>query len=143
MTTSPTIQQPHGRVFSSTCPDPAPGSEILEVVPARRRWILHAIRFILTTDGNDSSRFVHLILDDGTNIFLDICVTAAHAKSTTKIYNFSSFGSTQLEPNDCLYIPLPPLPLKESYRIRTITDGIQVGDDYTAPQLLVEEWIDP
>ncbi len=143
MLVSPTIQHPHGRVRSITGTDPAVNTEISETVPERRRWRILAIRFTLVTDEIEANRVVHLIIDDGANIFLDVCVTTAHAASTTKTYNFSNFGSTQLEPADCLYIPLPPLPLSPGFRIRTATDLLKANDNFSAPQLLVEEWIDP
>ncbi|MBA7581719.1 hypothetical protein ES708_23630 [subsurface metagenome] len=143
MDTSSTIQNPHGRIRSITGTDPAAGAEISEVVPARRRWRILAVRFTLVTDDPVADRIVHLIIDDGTAIFTDICVTTAHEASTTKTYNFSNFGSTQLNPVACLYIPLPPLPLSPGFRIRTATDLLEATDDFSAPQLLVEEWIDP
>lgn len=143
MLVSPTINSLYGRIRSITGTDPAAGAEISEVVPDRRRWRILAVRFSLTTDATAADRIVHLHLDDGTSIFADVCVTTAHAASITKVYNFSNYGSTQLAPTTCLYIPLPPLPLMPGYRIKTITDNLQAGDDFTAPQLLVEEWIDP
>ncbi len=143
MTISPTINSVHGRLRSITGTDPAAGAEISETVPDRRRWRILAVRFTLVTDDPVADRLVHLILDDGTNIFCDVCVTTAHAASITKTYNFSNFGSTQLNPVTCLYIPLPPLPLSPGFRIRTATDLLEVTDDFSAPQLLVEEWIDP
>ncbi|MBA7569125.1 hypothetical protein ES708_10863 [subsurface metagenome] len=143
MDISPTIQHPHGRIVSITGTDPAAGAEISEVVPARRRWRILAVRFTFVTLAEVADRIVHLHLDDGTNSFTDICVTTVHTASTTKVYNFANFGSTQLAPVDCLYIPLPPFPLLEGYRIRTETENIAGDDDLSAPQLLVEEWIDP
>ncbi len=143
MDVSPTIQHPHGRIRSITGTDPAAGAEISETVPERRRWRILAFRFSLVTDDPVADRIVHLLLDDGTNIFADVCVTTAHQASVTKVYNFSNFGSTQLNPTNCLYIPLPPLPLSPGFRIRTVTDLLEVTDDFSAPQLLVEEWIDP
>ncbi|MBA7545413.1 hypothetical protein ES705_37781 [subsurface metagenome] len=143
MDVSPTIQHPHGRIRSITGTDPAAGAEISETVPDRRRWRILAVRFSLTADATVADRVVHLTIDDGTNVIADICVTTAHAASITKVYNFSNFGSTQLNPTTCLYIPLPPLPLMEGYHITTVTELMEAGDDFSAPQILVEEWIDP
>ncbi len=143
MDITPTILTLHGRIISFTGTDPAVGEEISQTVPDRRRWRILAVRFTLVTDDTVADRLVHLVLDDGTNIFADICVTTAHAASITKAYNFSNFGSTQLNPVTCLYIPLPPLPLSPGFRIRTATDLKEDGDNFSAPQLLVEEWIDP
>ncbi len=143
MLISPTINSVHGQILSITGADPDAGAEISEVVPARRRWRILAVRFTFVTDATVANRLVHLHIDDGTNTFVDICVTTAHEASATKTYNFSNFGSTQLNPTNCLYIPLPPLPLSPGFRIRTATDLKEDGDNFSAPQLLVEEWIDP
>ncbi|MBA7480324.1 hypothetical protein ES707_15775 [subsurface metagenome] len=130
-----------GAVRSITGTDPAAGVEISEVVPANAKWEILAVRFTLVTLAVAGDRIVHLHLDDGTDTFADICVTTVHAASTTKIYNFANFGSTQLAPTDCLYIPLPPFLLLEGYRIRTETEAIAIDDDFSAPQLLVQEWL--
>ncbi len=143
MNVSPTIQNPHGRIRSITGADPAAGAEISETVPDRRRWLLRGIYFTFTTSATVADRLVHLIIDDGTNIIAKICVVTAHAADTAKDYSFANYGSTQLNPVNCFYLPLPLFPLTEGYRIRTSTDLIEGDDDYSAPRLLVEEWIDP
>ncbi|MBA7544423.1 hypothetical protein ES705_36779 [subsurface metagenome] len=130
-----------GAVRSITGTDPAAGAEISETVPANAKWEILAVRFTLVTLAVAGDRVIHLQLDDGTNIFSDVCVSTVHAASITKIYNFANFGSTQLAPIDCLYIPLPPLPLLAGYRIQTSTENLAVDDDFSAPQLLVKEWL--
>jgi len=132
-----------GSIRSITGTDPAAQVEISETVPPGARWNILAVRFTLVTLAVVADRLVHLHLDDGTNTFADVCVTTAHTASTTKVYNFANFGSTQLAPVNCLYIPLPPLPLLAGYRIRTETENFAIDDDLSAPQLLVEEWMEP
>jgi hypothetical protein len=40
-------------------------------------------------------------------------------------------------------VPIPPdIILSDGDRIRTQTTGIVAGDDWGAPQILVEEWIE-
>jgi hypothetical protein len=143
MLVSPTINSIHGRILSITGTDPAAGAEISETVPDRRRWRILGVHFSLVTDATVADRLVHLVIDDGSNTLIQICVVTAHAASITKQYSFSNFGSTQLDPVLCFYLPLPPLLLTAGFRIRTVTDLIEGGDNYSAPQILVEEWIDP
>ncbi len=143
MVNPPSIDSVHGRIRSITGTDPAAGAEISETVPDRRRWLLRGIYFTLTTSATVADRLIHLIIDDGTNIIAKICVVTAHAADTAKDYSFANYGSTQLNPVLCFYLPLPLFPLIAGYRIRTSTDLIEGDDDYSAPQLLVEEWIDP
>ncbi|MBA7550732.1 hypothetical protein ES705_43255 [subsurface metagenome] len=130
-----------GAIKSITGTDPAATIEISETVPPNARWIILAVHFTFITGVDVADRIIHLQLDDGTSTFADICSTTAHPASTTKVYNFANFGSTQIAPDDCLYVPLPLVPLLEGYRVRTSTDLIVGTDDYSAPQLLVQEWL--
>lgn len=132
-----------GSIRSITGTDPAANTEISETVPPGARWIILAVHFTLITGVDVADRIIHLQLDDGASIFSDICSTTAHPASTTKVYNFANFGSTQIAPIDCLYVPLPLVPLLAGYRVRTSTELMAGTDDYSAPQMLVEEWIEP
>lgn len=143
MIDSPPITSVHGRIRSITGTDPAAGAEISETVPDRLRWLIRGVYFTFTTSATVANRLVHLIIDDGTNIIAKICVVVAHAADTAKDYSFANYGSTQINPVDCFYLPIPLLPLVAGYRIRTSTDLIEGDDDFSAPQLLIEEWTDP
>ncbi|MBA7579289.1 hypothetical protein ES708_21159 [subsurface metagenome] len=131
----------HGAVKSITGTDPAATVEISETVPPNARWIILAVHFTLVTGVDVADRIIHLQLDDGVSTFADICSTTVHTAGTTKVYNFANFGSTQIAPVDCLYVPLPLVPLLEGYRVRTSTELIVGTDNYSAPQLLIEEWL--
>ena len=143
MLISPTINHVHGRIRSITGTDPAADTEIIETVPARRRWKILSIRFLLTTDANVADRINNLTIDDGTIALLYLVPPSVHPASTSFRYNYANFDSPQAPLNDQYLIQLPPLILSPGYRIQTSTINMQAADNYTAPQLLVEEWIDP
>jgi hypothetical protein len=64
------------------------------------------------------------------------------AASLARDYNVASgFPVTAPTVNQFL-LPVPrPLLLREGYRFGTSTSNLQAGDDYSAPQYVVEEWL--
>ncbi len=139
----PTIQHLHGRIRSITGTDPAADTEISETVPDRRRWRILTIYLILVTDANVADRIPNLIIDNGTTSLYILPSDTAHTASLTRHYNYSTQPVPQFLSDIIFHLPLPHLILPAGYRIRTTTTNKQVGDNYSAPQLLVEEWIDP
>ncbi len=124
--------------------DPAAGSEVSVTVPTNARWRLKAIRMELATDATSVNRRVILIIDDGTNTIATIVVEATQGASVTYRYNFysgapqeTSFTVSQIE------VPIPrDLVLFQGWRIRTSTQSLQAGDNWSAPLVQVEEWIE-
>ncbi len=143
MDVSPTIQNPHGRIFVHVETDPVAGAEVSITVPARRRWKIHSIRFSLVTDSTVIDRTIALLFDDGANTFLASASPTVQPASTTKHYYFSCMGAPEINPLLLSLNPIPCISLSAGYRILTGTTNIQDGDNYGAPILLVEEWIDP
>lgn len=143
MDISPTIQHLHGRIRSITGTDPAAGEEISETVPARRRWKLISLRFDFVTNGTVADRIIYILIDDGTNPLFFIPYSVAQTASQTKAYNLTQQLSAPFAVNNHIFLPLPQLTIGPGYRIQTSTPSIKTGDNYSAPQLLVEEWIDP
>jgi hypothetical protein len=124
--------------------DPAANTECSDTVPTGARWRLVSARFPLVTSGVAANRFVSIVLDDGTTNFFQSCTNTAHVASVTISHVFAdglgAFGTTAVT-----YIgPLPRNPLLlAGWRIRTITQALDVGDNYGAPEYCVEEWLDP
>lgn len=142
MDTPPSLNSLHGLIRSITGTDPAANVEISETVPDRRRWRLLGIVFTLVTSVDVIDRTVVLIIDDGTNTLVSIPSTTTQAASETKVYQYAQRPGAQVDVGDNFYIPIPYLTLKGGYRIRTATAGRQAADNFGAPQLLIEEWID-
>ncbi len=143
MDVSPTIQHLHGRLLSITGTDPAPNFDISETVPDRRRWRILSIRFTLVTDPTALTRVVRSYFDDGTNILIYLDTDQTQLASLTRNYNFIQLPIDPYTSGSQIYQPLPKIILPSGYRYKTTTSNIQVGDNFSAPQMLVEEWIDP
>ncbi len=143
MLISPTINNVHGRLVSITGTDPAANVEIIETAPDRRRWLIHNLTFTLITDGNPANRSVRITVDDGTNDLFSFAVDKIQSASKSYVYCFANIYVSETFINFTLFHPFPVLSLFPGCRIRTTTTNRQVGDDYSAPQALIEEWIDP
>ena len=83
------------------------------------------------------------MIDNGANVFGLIPVGQNHAASLA--INYCGFVNAQrntLATATTRNFPLPELILQGGDRIRTQTSGIQAGDNYSAPVLHLEEWIE-
>lgn len=143
MLITPTINHVHGRIRSIAGTDPGANTEISETVPERRRWILRAFHFQLVTDVNAANRYITIVIDDGTNTLFRFRVSQVQIASKTYNYSFADINVNETFVDPELFHPLPNLTLFAGCRIRTITTDRQATDNYSAPQMLIEEWIDP
>ena len=123
--------------------DPAANTEISETVPTGARWRVLAVSFQLVTDATAANREVSIVLDDGTNTLFTSPAAFNHTASLTRRYSAASMGvaSVPTQATD-RQIVIPDLRLPAGARIRTATTAIQATDNYGAPRLLVEEWLE-
>jgi len=122
--------------------DPGAGSEISETVPTNALWILHGIQYTLVTDATVADRVSDLVIDDGTNEVFRAFSFFNHTASKTVIYQRAAYGTRGDAPPDYrgIFSSIPPnLRLRAGWRIRTDTEALQTGDNYSAPILYVEE----
>ncbi len=132
-----------GALRSITGTDPAAGAEISETVPSDARWKLLAIRFAFVTDANAANRGVLVELTDGTNTYHHTRQHDVQTASLTTTYNYAVgtfFEATALFLEH--HNVLPELLMAAGHVWTTVTGSIQAGDNYGAPQYLVEEWIE-
>lgn len=142
---SPLIDSPDGPgvILSLAGADPAAGAEMSETVPTNARWRLLGVDIPLVTDATVANREVVLTIDDGANIVAEIASGTSHVASTTRRYSFArnvqrGAGATALTVN----APIPDAILMGGYRVRTVTTNLQAADNFGAPRLWVEEWIE-
>jgi hypothetical protein len=128
---------------SITGTDPAAGVEISETVPAGVRWRLLSFRAVIVTDATVANRQPSLIVDDGTNTVHQSGANAAVAASAGAGYMWGAgvgaFGATG---NGNQGSVPNPLMLAAGFRLRTSTLLFAGGDNWGAPQYLVEEWLE-
>jgi len=132
-----------GMLYSIAGSAPAAGADWSQTVPANARWRIRGIRASLATAVAVANRRPRLIVDDGANTLLDIDTNVVQAASLTVAYDwipgYPSVTTSIVETE----VPLPgDLQLFPGWRIRSSTDAIQAADQWTAPRLLVEEWLE-
>jgi hypothetical protein len=132
-----------GALRSITGTDPAAGVEITEVVPTGARWRFISLRVALTTDATVANRVPQLTFDDGANIYAGAAGNFNHAASQVFIYHFVAAGVSHAQNSTAVQVATPAnISLLAGGRIRTSTGGLQAADNYGAPQLFVEEWLE-
>jgi len=133
-----------GLIRSVAGADPAAGAEILVTVPAGARWRIISAYYTLQTDVTVPNRSHSLVWDDGAAILGRSDPGHWHPASYPMSYSAGAFGHGPVTFLVCVDVNLPQyLILLAGYRLRSVTLALAAGDNYTAPQLLVEEWIEP
>jgi hypothetical protein len=132
-----------GRLRSIAGTDPAAGVEISETVPPGVRWRLVSFQGTLTTSAAVANRFPGILIDDGTTVLLFSRSLAAQTASNGVNHSWADWGAQSTTLGSPNALPIPPgLILAAGFRIRTSTAALDVGDNWTAPQYLVEEWLE-
>lgn len=133
-----------GAIRSVAGTDPAANTEVSEVVPTGARWRLRSLDVALVTDANVANREVTLTIDDGTNIVAEVVTGVLQTATLTRRYSFTQHVQAKAAAAATIInAPAPDLILLAGWRIRTVTTAIQATDNYGAPRLCVEEWIEP
>ncbi len=133
-----------GVIRSIAGTDPAAGVEIIETVPTGAVWKILSFFATLATSIAVANRAVSVAIDDGTNAFARVFANGVQAASTTNTYNFLPRSIEPAATNLNYYGCMPlDMTLSAGYRIRTLTALLDAADDWGAPRLLVEEWVEP
>lgn len=133
-----------GRIRSITGTDPAAGAEISETVPTGAKWRLIGFTFTLVTDATVTQRNTLVTIDDGANVLAVLDTLKDEGLSSTYVHSLlSGLGYPYTSHNQAIVASLPGLMLLlAGWRIRTTNLSLQAGDNYGAPQMWVEEWIE-
>jgi len=132
----------YGAPLDITGTTPGAGAEISETVPAGALWRLKAFTFRLTASAAVANRIPHLIIDDGANVLIDSPITTALTAGQTGriVTGDDAFNVAAIDGTQWVQM-VDGLRLLPGYRIRTLTTGLQAGDQYTAPQYYVDEYL--
>jgi hypothetical protein len=132
-----------GKIKLITGTDPAAGAEIIETVPAGRRWRVLSVGATLVTNGTVANRRVQWVVDDGANEYFRVVVGSNQTASLTIRYTLSAWTSGHtLRLSAMADGPFLGAYLPAGHRLRTITDTIDAGDNWGAPIMLVEEFLE-
>lgn len=120
---------------------PAAGAEATITVPAGEIWKIHTISVQLVTDANVANRRVHILVDDGSGIGIEMFTEQDQAAGLTRNYSFAQYGILpDTIDGNAICAPLPAnLFTVDSLTISTVTQNIQVGDQYNQMVLSVEK----
>lgn len=133
-----------GALRSITGTNPAAGVEILETVPTGARWRFLTMNAALTTSAVVNNRQVKFIVDDGANVLYRMSTSYSQVNSRTDRYTFAPTGTSLIAiDNTALAVTPVDLWLLAGYRLLTLTTLLDAGDDWGAPQYLVEEFTEP
>lgn len=130
-----------GYVRRVTGADPGAGGNHTETVPTSTRWRLVSAYYTLVTDATVANR--RFIVEGRRN---DITMFASAANmvqtaSTTINYSVAHWGSDSGDNNGRVQVNWPArVFLSAGDRIVTNVANFQGGDDFGAPEFLVEEW---
>lgn len=137
-----------GLIRTITGTDPAAGAELTETVPVNVRWKLKNINWTFVTDATVSTRTCRLIIDDGTSTIFNRFCKVNQTAGQTEAYQALPMGyditAAEGTSSNQLFIILPgeEIILMQGARMRTITTNLQAGDNYAAPIITVEQWIE-
>jgi hypothetical protein len=137
-----TISQP-GAIRVVTGTDPAAGAECSDAVPTGARWRILSYTATFVADATVINRFPIITIDDGANIQYRGESAEAVTASQTRIFHAAP-GTHRLALVNSHETWLFPIGLRmlAGHRVRTQTNNLQAGDNWGAPQILVEEWLE-
>lgn len=129
------------RVITGTVP--AAGAEITENVPTGARWQVLSVRASLTTSATVANRTPEFAFGDLTGDVGRYSSGASQAAGTTTGYTFGNASLAPAVAGADVDVPIPgTILLNQTQSFRTRTVNLQAGDQWTAPQYLVQEWLD-
>jgi len=133
-----------GYVRRITGTDPAPDAEFSESVPTGAVWRLRSLRVQCVTSALVNNRACFMVLTDGATTLWRSIPTSYQAASLTNRYNAGVIGHRATGVGNELEWNLPAdLMLQAGWTITSYIWGKMTGDDWGAPELVVEEWLQP
>lgn len=135
----------NGSIRGVSIADPAANTELTFTTPTGMLTKLKSFRAVLVTDANVANRSVGLSIDIGAGQVIMIPAPAVQVASTTRTYIFSE-GVAFFEDTTkgVMVIPIPAhLVALSSASYDTIVTNRQVGDNWGAAQVGIEEWVYP
>ncbi len=138
----PGIEGP-GLLRSLTVANPAAGVDWTQAAPTNGRWFLRGGTATLLTSAAIANRQVALVIDDGASTLFTIEAAAVQAAGATVVYDLIPGDTlTALTATHQPVIIPRDLRLLAGWRVRTSTGLLQAGDQWSAIQLMLEEWIE-
>jgi hypothetical protein len=122
--------------------DQAAGVEMSETIPTGKAWRVYAVFISVVASAVAGTRRTQLTVDDGTNIIARSVDAAGFPANAIRNYSYFQ-NALDINLGDSLTSTTalwPDMVLGPGYRIRTITAGLDVGDNYGPPLFYVIEY---
>lgn len=131
-----------GRLLKLVSINPGAGVEITVTTPANVRWRVMAMAFDLATSATVAARLVELEFVVASTTVALIPANLTHAANETRKYSAAPLSAGGINTAGPLLIPIPEnVILQEDDTVGTSTANLQFDDDFTAPEVYVEEWL--
>jgi hypothetical protein len=125
-----------------TTAPPAAGSQFNIVVPTSTRWRLITFNASFATSAAAGNRVIKATIDNGSVVFFTNAAVQTAGPSTTPNVCISNLGQTQLQDASHINVLIPDMVyLDAGSRFRSAVEGIDVADQWSTSQLLVQEWV--
>jgi len=122
---------------------PLVGHEWIYTSPTHIRTRVHSITAALSASAAVANRLVRIVLNDSTPTTLGLFTAAVTQTAGTVFrYNFA-LGFDHVSDgtgNKNVDAPMPQIDLLPGSQLASQTDGLDAGDQWTAPVLVVEQW---
>jgi hypothetical protein len=133
-----------GRIYRFNNAAPAAGANFTITVPTGTRWRVQSLIGTLVSDANVANRQVFLRIDDGATIYFEMFANTVQAAGVTDKYIWSARQVAELAGSGDIVMAIPVnLVIEAGHRITSAVASIQVGDQWSAQSVLVEEWVSP
>lgn len=120
---------------------PAAGADIEYTVPDGARLVLLGLSVDLTTDANVANRTFVIVIDDGAAEFSLGVAANVHTAATTLRYVVCCGLSPSRNASGLVQVCLPsPIYLRDGFRIRTVVENLQAGDQLGAMNIMCQSW---
>jgi hypothetical protein len=121
---------------------PAAGADPVIVVPANSNWRIEALLATLVTDAVVNNRVPHLIVDDGQghNLF-NVPFANNQVAGSTVIYSAGASIVASSFDNAITACFPQHLLLLQGWRVRMATSLLDAGDQWSATNVLIKEWL--
>lgn len=122
-----------------TIPAPAAGADWSTVVPGGRLWELLSVFGSLTASAAAVTRRPRLIINDGSGSATQLPANTNLAASTTNVYTWAQ-GATSVSAGTDSCMGIPDMFLPAGWTISAATLNLDVADQWSAVQILVNEY---
>lgn len=133
-----------GLVISHTVAAPAVGADWAFTIDERVAERIVGVTGTLTTNATAANRTVQLVYTDtagNDTLFLE--AAAVQPASTTRRYTWHINAPYAAVTTVIQHAPLPDILLKSTWAISTLTDNLQVGDQWSGLFVTAERWLNP